>query len=423
MSSDRLGGPADGTDWNAPLGWLVVGVLAVLALWKGLDGSYRWFSLTAIAVTLIVLPAVALWDRSALPPVELLVLVALPIADAALLGETVLSPVAVYLAVAAVALIVAADVHAFTPVRMNRPFAVALVVIATLAVAATWNVAQWLSDTALGTAYLVGDRTQDAANRAMMIDFLYATVAGALAGVLFSVYLRYRSMAPTHAATVGEAPDEEPDPTPSFVRDRFDVSDVGIRRFSRALQLVLLGLLGYGLVSRDLTTITNAGLALTVTFLPAALERNYRIPIEPELVVWVTAAAFFHTLGSAGLYGALGQWDSLTHAMSASLVAATGYTSVRAIDLHTDEVYLPLKTMFPFILLFVLAVGVVWELAEFALGLAAQRFGVEAALAQHGVDDTVGDLLFNLVGAIAAATLGATYLSSVSHRLAAHLDG
>lgn len=76
--------------------------------------------------------------------------------------------------------------------------------------------------------------------------------------------------------------------------------------------------------------------------------------------------------------------------------------------------------MVVFILLFVLAIGVVWELVEFALDLAAQRFGFEAVLAQHGVNDTVGDLLFNLAGAIIAAALGATYLTDFSYQLADH---
>lgn len=422
MSSDRF--RIDATGRNAGLCWLVVALLAGLAILLGVAGSYRWFSLTGIAIALMVLPAATRRDPYAMPPWGLLVLVAIPVVEAAVLGETVLSPIAVYLAVAAVALIVAADVHTFTPVRMNRSFAVALVVIATLAVAATWNVTLWVADATLGTAYLVGDRTQDAANHAMMIDFLYATAAGSVAGVLFVAYLRSRSFVPVVSADAPrEAPEEEPDPTPSLVRGRFDVSERRVRRFVWAMQLVLAGLLVYGFVVRDVTTITNAGIALTVTFLPAFLERNYRLPIEPELVVWLTAAAFLHALGSAGLYGLLDQWDSLTHALSASLVAATGYTIVRAIDLHTDEVYLPSRMMFAFILLFVLAVGVVWELAEFALDLAAQRFGFDAVLAQHGVNDTVGDLLFNLAGAVVAATLGATYLTNVSRRLVDRFGG
>jgi len=342
MSSDRFGGSTDSAGRNAALGWLVVVLLAGLTVRPSLAGSYRWSFLTALSIALVVLPAAASSNPSAMPPWELLVLATIPVVDAAVLDETVVPSVAVYLAVAAVALIVAVAVHTFTPLRMNRPFAVALVVIATLAVGATWNVALWVADTTLGTTYLVGGRSQDAANRAVMIDFLYATVAGLLAGVLFTVYRRYRSFAPTaDTGAAGGTSAEEPDRTPPFSHDRFDVPEEHLRRVSRAMQLVLGGLLVYGLVVRDVTTITNASIALAVTLLPAFLERDYRLPIEPELVIRLTAAAFLHTLGSAGLYTCLGYWDSLTHALSASLVAATGCTVVRTVDLHSDEVIAP----------------------------------------------------------------------------------
>lgn len=421
MRSDRFGGSVDRTGRNAILCWSAIGLLTGLALWQGFDGSYRWFSLTGLALVLLIIPAIGLRDPYAMPPWELLVLVAIPVVDAALFDETVISPIAVYFAVAAVALIVVVDIHTYTAIRMDRLFTVVLVVLATLAVGATWNILQWVSDMTFGTAYLVGDRSQDAANHAMMLDFLAATMAGFLAGVLFTGYLRRRSFSPTASTDVPRsAPDEEPDPTPSLVRGRLDVSEQRIRQFVWAMQLVLGGLLIYGLVIRDITTITNASIALAVTFLPAVFQHNFRLPIEPELAFWLTSAAFLHTLGSAGLYGYIGQWDSLTHSLSASLVAATGYTIVRAIDLHSDDVYFPSRTMVVFILLFVLAIGVVWELVEFALDLAAQRFGFEAVLAQHGVNDTVGDLLFNLAGAIIAAALGATYLTDFSYQLADH---
>lgn len=419
MNSDRFGGSVDRTGRNAILCWSAIGLLTGLALWQGLDGSYRWFSLTGLALVLLIIPAIGLRDPYAMPPWELLVLVVIPAVDAALFDGTVISPIAVYFAVAAVALIVAVDIHTYTAVRMDRSFTVILVVIATLAVGATWNVLQWISDVTFGTAYLVGDRSQDAANHAMMLDFLAATMAGFLAGFLFTGYLRRRSFSPAASTDVPRsAPDEEPDPRPSLVRGRLAVSERRIRQFVWAMQLVLGGLLVYGLVIGDVTTITNASIALAVTFLPAVFQRNFRLPIEPELALWLTSAAFLHTLGSAGLYGYIGQWDSLTHSLSASVVAATGYTIVRAIDLHSDDVYFPSRTMVVFILLFVLAIGVVWELVEFALDLAAQRFGFEAVLAQHGVNDTVGDLLFNLAGAITAAALGATYLTDLSSRLA-----
>jgi len=423
VTTDEFGGATDHARRNARLAWPIVGLLALAAVWLGLEGSYRWFSFTGMAAVLIVLPAVLRSDPRAVPPWELLGLTAVPVVDAAVLGGTVVSPVATYLAVATVALIVAVDLHTFTDVRMNRAFAVGFVVIATLAVAATWNVALWLADVAVGTEYLVGDHTEAAANRAMMIDFLYAAVAGLLAGLLFTAYLRVRSIGRIDWAAVDqESTADAPDPPPTLVRGRFDVPEHTARRISRTFQVALAVLLVYGLLVRDVPTITNASIALGVTFLPTVLERNYRVPIEPELVVWVALAAILHTLGSAGLYDFLPVWDSLTHALSASLVAATGYTAVRAIDLYSDAVYLPPKTTFAFILVFGLAVGVVWELAEFAVDQASRRLGLEAALAQHGATDTVTDLLFDLLGAVAAAALGAAYLTESSRQLADRLD-
>ncbi|MCU4740666.1 hypothetical protein OB960_04540 [Halobacteria archaeon AArc-xg1-1] len=77
-----------------------------------------------------------------MPPWELLVVVAVPVVDATILGQTFLTEIAVYVAVAAVALVVAIELHRFTPVRMNHSFAIGFVVLTTLAVAGGWNVAQ-----------------------------------------------------------------------------------------------------------------------------------------------------------------------------------------------------------------------------------------------------------------------------------------
>jgi hypothetical protein len=191
------------------------------------------------------------------------------------------------------------------------------------------------------------------------------------------------------------------------------------------MEVTLVGLLFIGIERGSVGVVVNTGVALAVTRLPSILERDYGIPMDPRITLWITSAAFLHALGTVGipgitgnLYRQFGWWDHMTHALSASVVAAAGYATVRAIDEHSENVYLPSKMMVVFILLFVLAVGVVWELIEFTLDLAAHRYGFEAALAQHGVNDTVTDLLFNLAGAVVAATVGATYLTNVSRQLA-----
>lgn len=74
------------------------------------------------------------------------------------------------------------------------------------------------------------------------------------------------------------------------------------------------------------------------------------------------------------------------------------------------------------ILLFSLAMGVVWELLEFGIDLGAAVLDIEAVLAQHGIDDTVRDLLFDAVGAIAVTLWGTAALTDVSTALSDRFD-
>ena len=174
---------------------------------------------------------------------------------------------------------------------------------------------------------------------------------------------------------------------------------------------MLVAIVAYGIVYSRPKAITNGCLALAVTVSPALLERNYAVPLDPWLGLWITLAVLAHTLGSAGLYATVGWWDHLTHALSATIVAGVGYTVTRALDVHHDDIQLPRRFAFAFILVLVMAFGVVWELFEFGLDVLAARTGVDMPLAQHGLDDTVGDLLFNAAGAVVVAAFGQAYLS------------
>lgn len=189
------------------------------------------------------------------------------------------------------------------------------------------------------------------------------------------------------------------------------------RRLTRGMQLALLGLVGYGVIAGQPKAVTNGGVGLLVTLVPAVLRRNYDFPLDPWLGLWITTAVFLHTAGSAGLYGQIGWWDHLTHAMSASLIAAFGYTTARAIDLHSDEIYIPRRFFFVYIFVVVLSFGVIWELFEFALDIVADMTGLTMPLAQHGLDDTVLDTMYNSVGALVVAVFGQVHLTGVAERV------
>ena len=190
---------------------------------------------------------------------------------------------------------------------------------------------------------------------------------------------------------------------------------------TRAMQLTLVGLLFVGVERRNPGIIVNTLFGIAVTQLPSLLERDYGIPMNAGLTLWITTAAFLHALGTVGIPGTTGTfyrttawWDHMTHALSSSLVAAAGYSTVRALDEHNDDIYVPPRLTFVFILSFVMAFGVVWELVEFAIGLfAAMTGGSGAVLVQFGIDDTMRDLVFNTLGGLVVALWGQAYLTNV----------
>jgi hypothetical protein len=206
------------------------------------------------------------------------------------------------------------------------------------------------------------------------------------------------------------------------IRDLLGISPTRQRHLTRAMQAGLAALLVVGLYQRNVAVSVNATVALAITFLPATLERDHEIPMDAGLTLWITAAVFLHTVGSFGFYRAVPGWDHLTHALSSSIVAAAGYATVRAVDEHTDDIYLPLRFTFMFILLFVLAFGVLWEVLEFAADGLARTTGTSSVLAQHGVEDTMKDLIFDAVGAVIVAAWGAAHLTDVVGALTDKLD-
>ncbi|WP_205738800.1 hypothetical protein [Halonotius aquaticus] len=189
------------------------------------------------------------------------------------------------------------------------------------------------------------------------------------------------------------------------------------RRLTVVMQVLLFAIVVYGLLAGQPKAITNGGIGLGVTLLPAIVRRNYQFSLDPWLGLWITTAVFLHTLGSAGLYVQFSWWDSVTHALSASLVAGVGYTAARVIDLHNEEIHIPTQFVFVYLFIVVLAFGVIWELFEFALDLISAETGLTMPLAQHGLDDTVIDMLYNSLGALLVALFGQVHLTGVAESL------
>jgi len=214
------------------------------------------------------------------------------------------------------------------------------------------------------------------------------------------------------------------------VRDYLGISRRRQRQATRGMEVLLVVILAIGLFTGNTGVIVNTGVGLLVTQLPALLERDYGIVLDPALTLWITTAVFLHAVGVVGLpwsetnfYQGVWWWDHVTHALSSSIVAAVGYTTVRALDRHSEEIYLPPRFVFVFILLFVLAFGVLWEVLEFTITLVATASGNDTILTQYGLDDTMLDLVFDTIGAIVVAIWGTAHLTDAVGYVEGWLDG
>lgn len=197
------------------------------------------------------------------------------------------------------------------------------------------------------------------------------------------------------------------------------------RLLTRLMQAVLAGLCLYGLATVQLGMAANGGFGLALTLLPAAIRREYSYSMNLGLVLWITAAVWLHSVGSIGPYSWFPWYDSVTHTVSAVLIAGLGYATFRGFERHSTELDVPSEFRAVFIVVFVLATSVIWELLEFASGAVPPLLGIDAPLVVYGVEDIVSDTLFNTLGGVLVAVGGSGYfqdLAGFARRRFGHRD-
>lgn len=170
---------------NAAVAWFLVAIAA--ASWVGgfVVAGPVWSVFALGVVALAVLPPIVYRSRYVMLPWEVLAMATLPLLGLAVGVTRFTGPLYAYLAIAAVALVIAVELDSFTSIRMSTGFAIVLVVASTMAAAALWAMTNWYASMLL-------DRTYDTTNDELMIEFLWATVAGVVAGLLFRLYFQRR---------------------------------------------------------------------------------------------------------------------------------------------------------------------------------------------------------------------------------------
>lgn len=173
------------TRLNTYLSWFITVSIAAVLVESILSLDILWIIFSGLMLAVILLPVIAYRDLRVMLPWELVLIGSIPVIVRTLNISLLSNEVATYFAMAALALIIAVELHIFTKIKFNHTFAVGFTVVGTLALAGIWSVLRYNMDVYMGTSFLT-------TNEALMEEFINATAAGILSGILFDTYFTRR---------------------------------------------------------------------------------------------------------------------------------------------------------------------------------------------------------------------------------------
>lgn len=155
----------------------------------------------------------------------------------------------------------------------------------------------------------------------------------------------------------------------------------------------------------DFPLAVMAVLAIGVSLLPAVMQHNFRVVLPWELEFLIVLQLLLHTFWGVWLrfYDSRSFWDDLLHLQGTLIVSFLGFLGAYALHMNGR-----LRLSGPFLGLFIVifgnALGAWWEIAEFIVDKTLKKN------TQYGLDNTMMDLIHNLVGSLLAAGLGWLYV-------------
>ncbi len=179
--------------------------------------------------------------------------------------------------------------------------------------------------------------------------------------------------------------------------------------FSTALswlmKFLLVGLLPYEVYRGEYLFAFATLLAIALSFIPSIVERNYHITLPFELDLLITLALFLHTFLGEWLmfYERLWLWDKILHVYGSAVISMLAFMIVYTLH-YTKKLRLTIPFVGFFTVIFAMAVGALWEIIEFTVDNLFDK------TTQKGLDDTMWDLINDLIGGMVVAVLGMLYV-------------
>lgn len=165
----------------------------------------------------------------------------------------------------------------------------------------------------------------------------------------------------------------------------------------------------FGLFIHDPSIIFTAFIGFFLTCIPYLIGRRIQVTLPWEVNFLIAFAVFLHVAGySQQLYILMyPYYDKFAHFISSITVAVLAFVSILLINRFSCT-KLARWQIFFYIVIFTMAIGAFWEIYEYLLDTFFGSYLTK--LLQHGLDDTMIDLIIDLVGGIIIALFGTWYI-------------
>ena len=193
--------------------------------------------------------------------------------------------------------------------------------------------------------------------------------------------------------------------------NRIELVAAGILQFAIAL-------ISIGAMWERLWLVAFSGcIVLLLTFSPAIIERQLRIPLPVEftLLTCIFLFASFALGEVSNFYERIWWWDLALHCSSAMLTGFIGFLAVYVFHM-TNRIQVRPFHVAAFTFGFAVTIGTLWEIFEFLMD-----WFVGTNMQKSGLVDSMTDLIINSFGALAAAITGFFYVRNGDSRLGQRL--
>ena len=142
-------------------------------------------------------------------------------------------------------------------------------------------------------------------------------------------------------------------------------------------------------------------LIISVSFVPAVLQKNYKITLPWQLELLMMSTIILHFGGGAiDAYDNIHNYDTLTHFVSSVFIAFFAFAIVFILDEYGDTLRMNTFSMAFLVIIFTMSMGVLWELLEWSVDYFLQTN------LQAGLDDTMKDLFVDTIAGFIMAVIG-----------------